>query len=98
MNKEGKENKASKIESLQRIVKEHTNRVIELKRTNGGSSIKTFKQWKKKINNPKHLEVEGMNFEKKTMDGWCHAHNDYNLEKTCREFINMYNILLVFTT
>ena len=35
-----------------------------------------------------------MNFEEETMDKWCRARNDNHSEKTCYEFINMYNVFL----
>ena len=39
-----------------------------------------------------------MNFEEETMDDWCQVHNAHYSEKTCQEFINMYNVFFVPTT
>ena len=58
---------------------------------------KPFKPWKKKTSNqrpPSPQDVEGMNFNEYAMGNWCRAHNSHHSDKSCLEFINMYNDFL----
>lgn len=51
LNREVKEKQSTEMESLQRIINQLTNEVIELKRNAKESSRKPFKLWKKKNHN-----------------------------------------------
>ena len=98
MNKEWKDKESLEIESLQGMVKELTNIVIDLKENNGESSSKQLKAWKNKINNPKPWEVKGMNFQEKTMDCWCQPYIDYHSDRIFHKFINMYKLINMYNT
>lgn len=86
------------IEGLQRMVKQLSNEIIDLKKNSGEStSGRGFFRFLDKKHFPprQHPPPENINIQDYAMDNFCRAHKDNHLEKNCPAFINMFEL---FTT
>ena len=86
------------IESMQRIIKQLTNEIIDLKK-NKGEGKKPFNSFLKKKTNtyspPQIHHTSGINLEDYAMENYCYTHHANQLERSCLEFINSFTAMLV---
>ena len=86
------------MDSMQRMIKQLTNEIIDLKKSKGEGK-KPFKPFIKKrtnIDTPPQIPPSlGINLEEYSMDNFCHTHHANHNEKTCPEFINSFLAMLL---
>ena len=81
--------------SMQRVLKQITNELIDLKKRKGEGK-KPFKPFMKKRTNsaPPIPPTSGINIEDYAMDNFCCTHHANHFERTCPEFINYFTAML----
>ena len=86
------------MESMQRIIKQITNGIIDMKKNNGEGK-KPFNPFLKKKTNtytpPQVPLTLGINLEDYAMENYCQTHHANHLERTCPEFINSFTTMLL---
>jgi len=83
------------MEGLQRMVKQLSNEIIDLKKNSGEStSGRGFFRFpdKKHFPQKQHPPLENINIQDYAMDNFCRAHKDNHSEKYCPTFINMFEL------
>ena len=92
---EKKEKEPMDMERMQRVIKNLTNDIIDLKK-NKGEGKKPFKPFMKKMTNsaPQIPPTLAINIEDYAMDNYCHTHHANHYERTCPTFINSFTALL----
>ena len=82
------------MESMQRVIKQLTNDIIDLKK-NKREGKKPFKLFmRKRINStPQIPPTSGINIEDYAMENYCRTHPKNHFERTCPEFINSFTTL-----
>ena len=95
MDTEKKDKEPTNMASMQRVIKQLTNDIIDLKK-NKGEGKKPFKPFMKKRKNfvPQLPPTLGINIEDYAMDNFCHTHHVNHSERTCPEFINSFTAML----
>ena len=83
------------MESMQRVIKQLTNDIIDLKKNKGGGK-KPFKPFMKKRTYyaPQIPPILGINVEDYAMENYCCTHHANHFERTCPKFINSFIALL----
>ena len=85
------------MESMQWMIKQLTNEMIDLKK-NKGEEKKPLNPFIKKRTNiespPQIPPTSGINLEGYVMDNFCHTHHANHFEETCLEFINSFSMML----
>ena len=81
--------------SMQRVLKQITNELIDLKKRRGEGK-KHFKPFRKKRTDyaPQVPPTLGINIEDYAMDNFCRTHHANHSERTCPEFINSFTVML----
>ena len=95
------EQDAFDIEGLQRVAKQLSNKIIDLKRNSGeGMSGRGFLRYLDKKHFPlrQHHPPENINIQDYVMDNFCRAHKDNHSEKNCPAFINMFELFTASQT
>ena len=86
------------MESVQGIIKQLINEIIDLKK-NKGEGKKPFKSlFKKKTNMDTSSQIpptSGINLEYYAMENYFHTHHVNHLERICPEFINSFTAMLL---
>jgi hypothetical protein len=85
------------MEGLQRVVKQLSNEIIELKKNRGeGTSSRGFFRFLDKRNFPPRQQTppEGIHIQDYEMDKLCQVHKDNHSEKKCPSFINMFVLFM----
>ena len=86
------------MESMQRIIKQLTKEIIDLKK-NKGERKKPFKTFlKKKTNTDSTSQIPptlGINLEYYSMENYCRMHHANHSERICPEFINSFTAMLL---
>ena len=92
---EKKEKDPTGMESMQRVIKQLKNDIIDLKK-NKGEGNKPFKPFmKKRIDYGLQLPPTlGINIEDYAMENYCRTHHANHYERTCPKFINSFTALL----
>ena len=92
---EKKEKEPTDMESMQRVIKKITNKIIDLKK-NKGEKKKPFKLFMKKRTNfaPQIPPTLGINIKNYAMENYCHTHHANHFERTYPEFINYFTTIL----
>jgi hypothetical protein len=92
---EKKDKDPTDMASMQRVIKQLTNDIVDLKK-NKGEGKKPFKPFMKKRTNytPQIPPTSGVNIEDYAMENYYHTHHANHFERTCPEFINSYTALL----
>jgi hypothetical protein len=82
--------------SMQRVIKQLTNDIIDLKKNNGEGK-KPFKPFMKKrtYSAPQIPPTSGINIEDYAMENYCCTHHVNHSERTCFEFINSFTAMLI---
>ena len=95
MDTEKKDKDPMDMENMQRVIKQFTNHIIDLKK-NKGEGKKPFKPFMKKRTNyaPQIPPTSGINIEDYEMDNFCHTHHANNYERTFPKFINFFTTML----
>ena len=80
---------------MQRVIKQVTYDIIDLKK-NKGEGKKPFKPFMKKStdSSPQLPPTSAINIEDYAMDNYCHTHHANHSKRTCPEFINSFTTLL----
>ena len=81
------------IEGLQRMFKQLSNEIIDLKKSSGeGTSGRGLFRFPDKKHFPpkQHSPPKNINIQDYSMDNFCQAHKDNHSEKYCLTFINMF--------
>ena len=80
--------------SMQRVLKQITTKLIDLKK---GEGKKPFKPFMKKRTNfaPPIPPTSGINIEDYAMDNFCRTHHAIHSKRTCPEFINSLTAMLI---
>ena len=83
------------MESMQRVIKQITNKIIDLKK-NKGEGKKPFNKFIKKRTNytPQIPPTSGIHIEYYAMDNYYHTHHANHSERTCPEFIYSFTAML----
>ena len=83
------------MESMQRVLKQITNELIDLKKSKGEGK-KPFKSFMKNRTDsaPPIPPTSGINIEDYAMDNLCRTHHANHSERTCPEFINYFTSML----
>ena len=83
------------MESMQRVLKQITNELIDLNKSKGEGK-KPFKPFMKNTTDstPPIPPTSGINIEDYSLDYICHTHHANHSERTCLEFINSFNAML----
>ena len=94
-NIEKKDKEPTDMASMQRVLKEITNELIDLKK-NKREGKKPFKPFIKKRTNstPPIPPTSGINIEDYAMDNFCRTHHANHSKRTCPEFINYFTAML----
>ena len=81
--------------SMQRVIKQLTNELIDLNNTKGEGN-KPFKPFMKKRtdSSPQIPPTFGINVEDYAMDNFCCTHHMNHSERTCPKFINSFTTML----
>ena len=86
------------MESMQRIIKQLTNEIIDLKKSQGEGK-KPFNPFLKKKTNtntsPQFHPTSGTNLEYYAMENYCHMNHANHSERTFPEFINSFTAMLL---
>jgi hypothetical protein len=86
------------MESMQRIIKQLTNAIIDMKK-NKGEGKKPFKLFLKKKTNtystPQIPPTLGINLKYYTMENYCHMHHENHSERTFPKFISSFITMLL---
>ena len=92
---EKKEKEPTNMASMQRVIKQLTNDIIDLKK-NKGEGKKPFKAFMKKRTNsaPQIPPTSVINIEDYAMENYCHTHHANHSERTFPKFINSFTSLL----
>ena len=92
---EKKEKDPMDMESMERVIKQLTNQIIDLSK-NKGEGKKPFKPFLKKrtSSSPQIPPSLGINLEDYAMENYCHTHHVNHSERTCPEFINSFTAML----
>ena len=95
MDTEKKDKEHTDMENMQRVIKQLTNELIDLKK-NKGEGKKPFKPFMKKMTDfvPQLPPISGINIEDYAMDNFCRTHHANHYERTCPEFINSFTAML----
>ena len=95
MNTEKKDKETTDMESRQRVIKQLTNDIIDLKK-NKGEGKKPFKPFMKKMTDfvPQLPPTLGINIEDYAMDNLCRTHHANHSHRTCPELINSFTAML----
>ena len=95
MDTEKKDKEPMDMESMQRVVKQCTNDIIDLKK-NKGEGKKSFKPFMKKRTNtaPQIPPTSGINIKDYAMDNYCCTHHVNHFERTFPKFINSFTAML----
>ena len=95
MDTEKKDKEPTDMASMQRVIKQLTNDIIDLKQ-NKGEGKKPFKPFMKKRTyfSPIIPPTSGINIEYYEMDNLCHTHHANHSERTCPKFINSFTVML----
>ena len=98
MESDKKEKDHTNMESMQRMIKQLMNGIIDLKK-NKGEGKKPLKPFiKKKTNRDTPPQIPpnlGINLEDYAMDNFCHTHHGNHSEKTCPGFIKSFSVMLL---
>ena len=91
MDTEKKDKEPMDMASMQRVIKQLTNDIIDLKK-NKGKGKKPFKSFVKKRTyfSPQIPPILGINIEDYAMENYCHTHHANHCERTCPKFINYF--------
>ena len=83
------------MESMQRVIKQLTNYIFDLKK-NKGEGKKPFKPvMKKRTNSTRQISPTlGINIEDYAMENYCRTHHANHSKRTCPKFINYLIALL----
>ena len=83
------------MESMQRVIKQLTNDVIDLKK-NKGEGKKPFKPFMKKrtYSSPQIPPILGINIEDYAMENYYRTHHANHSKRTCLEFTNSFTAFL----
>lgn len=83
------------MESMQRVIKQLANEIIDLKR-NKGEGKKPFKPFLKKRTDfaPQIPPTSGINLEYYAMENYCRTHHANHSKRTCHKFINSFTAML----
>ena len=94
-NIEKKDKEPTDIASMQRVLKQIMNELIDLKKSNGEGN-KPFKPFMKNrtSSSPQIPPTSSINIEDYAMDNFCHTHHANHSERTCLEFINFFTDML----
>ena len=90
-----REQDAFNIEGLQRMVRQLSNKILDLKKNSREStSGRGFSRFLDKKHFPprQHRPTENINIQEYAMDNFCQAHKDNHSEKNCLTFINMFEL------
>lgn len=92
---EKREKEPTDMASMQRVLKQITNELIDLKKIKGEGK-KPFKPFIKRRteSTPPLPPTSGINIEDYAMDNFCRTHHANHSEKTCPEFINSFTSML----
>ena len=92
---EKKDKEPTDMESMQRVIKQLTNDIIDLKK-NKGEGKKPFKPFMNKRTDfvPQIPPTSGINIGDYAMENYCRTHHANHSERTCPEFINYFTALL----
>ena len=84
------------MESMQRVIKQLTNELIDLKKRKGEGK-KHFKPFMKKRIDflPQLPPTSGINIKDYAMENYYHTHHANHSERTCPKFINSFIIMLI---
>ena len=83
------------IASIQKVLKQIMNELIDLKKRKGEGK-KPFKPFMKNRTNcaPPIPPTSSINIEYYAMDNFCHTHHANDFERTCPKFINSFTAIL----
>ena len=92
---EKKDKEPNDIKSMQRVIKQLTNEIIELKK-NKAEGKKPFKPFlkKKTSSSPQIPPTSGINLEDYAIENYCHTHHVNHSKRTCPKFINYFTAML----
>jgi hypothetical protein len=92
---EKKDKEPTDMASMQRVIKQLTNDIIDLKK-NKGKGMEPFKPFMKKSTDfvPQLPPTSGINIEDYAMDNFYRTHHMNHSKRTCPEFINSFTVML----
>ena len=95
MDTEKKDKEPKDMESMQRVIKQLMNDIIDLKK-NKGEEKKLFKPFMKKRTYfvPQLPPTSSINIEYYAMDNFYHTHHANHSERTCPKFFNSFTTML----
>ena len=94
MDTEKKDKEPTDMARMQRVIKQLTNDIIDLKK-NKGEGKKPFKPFMTKRKDFVQLPpTSGITIEDYAMDNFYHTHHVNHFERTCPEFINSFTTML----
>ena len=90
-----KDKEPTDMASMQRVLKQFTNELNDLKKSKGEGK-KHFKPFIKKSTNfvPQLASTSGINIEDYAMENYCRTHHVNHSERTCPKFINSFTAML----
>jgi hypothetical protein len=90
-----KDNEPMDMARMQRVIKQLTNDIIDLKR-NKGEGYKPFNPFMNKRTDfvPQIPPTSSINIEDYAMDNFCHTHHANHSKRTCPEFINYFTTMI----